>query len=268
MPARGGDGMPPVPVELQKVRERYTGLGGKALSDESTLGYRMKDRITMGWMDKYEQYKEIEDRRELSPAELRRKATFEQVAAQLEEQGYTRRDLTVGLVFANVMAIVLSIPFIVLFVGLWLFAHAGHFELGSPGVPMLVLVIVGLFALIFVHEGIHGITWALFAKDHMRSIEFGLIREYMTPYCTSREPLRRWQYVAGALMPCILLGIVPCVVAVATGSLPLLVVGLLMIMAAGGDLTIVGKLLLNRTPSRDVLYLDHPYQAGCVSFER
>src|SRR5690606_9207687 len=65
------------------------------------------------------------------------------------------------------------------------------------GLLFLVVVIVG----VVVHELIHGITWAIFAKNGLRSIKFGILKEMLTPYCHCQEPLKLKPYLLGAMMP-------------------------------------------------------------------
>lgn len=210
--------------------------------------------------------REKERGRALSPAEQRRKARFERQKAELEAQGYVMRDLTVGLVYANVMALVLALPVCAPFVAVFLWrAPDGAFRVSMAG---LVLFLALYAAMICAHELIHGAVWAVFAPSHWRAVEFGFIKEYLTPYCTCGEPLEKWQYVVGALMPTVLLGLLPAGAAAVTGSAPLLLLGLALILGGGGDMTIVLALLRHRSAARATVYLDHPYAAGVVAFER
>ena len=48
----------------------------------------------------------------------------------------------------------------------------------------------------------------------------------------------------------------------------LLWIGIVMVMSAGGDVMIVLEILKNKSRAEDVLYMDHPTQAGGVLFER
>ena len=41
-----------------------------------------------------------------------------------------------------------------------------------------------------------------------------------------------------------------------------------MILAGGGDLTILLKLLRYKSKKEEILYMDHPYECGLVVFER
>ena len=57
-------------------------------------------------------------------------------------------------------------------------------------------------------------------------------------------------------------------IAIFTGSVTTLLMGALMVLCGGGDLTIVLKLLRFHSAKKEVRYLDHPYQAGLVVFTR
>ena len=210
--------------------------------------------------------KDMEDARELTDAEARRKERFERLKDRMAEEGYVASNLTVGIAFANVMAIVIALPVIALFVFLYLQVNS-TIDIAFDPTSFIVLLAV-FIALVFVHEGLHGLTWGLFAEHHWRDIEFGFIVKMLTPYCTCGEPLRRWQYLLGALMPLIALGIIPSIVAIVTGNSTLLVVGILMTLAAGGDMLIALKVATYRSTKSEVLFLDHPYQGGSVVFER
>lgn len=225
-----------------------------------SFGMQMRER------DRMDTERKKENRRRLTHAEQKRKAAFEAREGELAAQGYAKHDLTIGLAYANVMAFVLGVPLIVVLE----IAYFRRNETLSLAIQSGDAVwFLALFAvLIVVHELIHGITWAVFAKAHWRAISFGFIAKYLTPYCTCGEPLKRYQYVIGALMPTILLGVVPCLAAVYNGSMFLFLLGAVMILGGGGDLTIVLKLLQHRTKAADVVYIDHPYQAGVVAFER
>ena len=207
-----------------------------------------------------------ENKRKLTKAEQLRKMEFEKLKARLEGQGYKAQDLTIGLVYANVMALVLGIPIVVI-LGIAFFYNNEGFTVLSNSIRPLIFILI-YFLSIIIHELIHGIFWAMFAKEHLKSISFGFIVQYMTPYCTCKEPLGKGGYIIGALMPTVILGIMPSLVAILNGSTILFVLGAIMILGGGGDLTVILKLLCSRINSNEVMYIDHPYQAGVVVFVR
>lgn len=69
-------------------------------------------------------------------------------------------------------------------------------------------------------------------------------------------------------MPTLLLGFIPCTVAVFTGSSVLLAIGILLIMGGGGDLLIIFMLLRYKSTAGDVLFIDHPNELGTAVFEK
>lgn len=205
--------------------------------------------------------------RPLTQAEQRRLATFQEVRQKLESEGYRMKELTVGVVAANVLALVTTLPICALFV--WLFLRHGYsFRFGGSALPSVLLFFAVFIALIFVHEGLHGLTFGFFAPGHYKSIEFGFIKEYLTPYCTCREALKKGEYILGTMMPMLVLGILPSLIGALAGSLFLLGIGLMMILGAGGDFTIFLKILFQGSNARDALYFDHPTKVGLAVFER
>lgn len=204
--------------------------------------------------------------RKLSPAEERRLRAFEELSESLCVQGYRRVELTVSIVKANTFAVVLLIPLLIVGGGLFLWKNR-QFGTGFGWMNPLVFP-VALAALIVLHELIHGLCWAVFAEHHGKDIEFGFMKQYLTPYCTCRVPLGKGQYVFGALMPLLVLGIVPMIAGILTGSLPVLLLGIVMADAAAGDILIVWKILRYRSDAGSIVYIDHPTQAGGVIFEK
>lgn len=204
-----------------------------------------------------------EQARALTPAEEKRLERFEAAAAQLAAQGYTRTDLTVGIVSANVFAAVLTLPVIGL--GLWLF----YLKNGFSGVRFSsIWMLPALIVLTVVHELVHGLGWSLYTPNRLRDMEFGFIKQYLTPYCACGAPLGRKEYIVGALAPLVIVGVIPAVLGILFGSFFWTMMGLIMILAAGGDMLIVKNILAYKTDAKDILYMDHPTQAGGVIFEK
>ena len=207
--------------------------------------------------------------RTLSEAEQKRLTAFEAQAESLKEQGYRRVDLTVSIVKANVFAIILLFP--VMALGMWLFWLKNGTLAGGLGVKSfggLLLFLVVMAVLVVVHELIHGLSWSLFTPHRFGDIEFGFMKQYLTPYCTCLTPLTKGQYIFGALMPLVLLGILPMAAGILMGSMPVLFMGIIMTVSAAGDIMIVWCLLTYRSQAETVVYMDHPTQAGGVIFEK
>lgn len=117
---------------------------------------------------------------------------------------------------------------------------------------------------IVLHELIHGITWAKFAKNKIKSIKYGVMWQSLTPYCHCEEPLLVRHYIIGAFMPGLVLGLIPSLLAVITGSFLLILFGLFFTLAACGDFMMINIL---RRESMDSLVQDHPKKIGCYIFK-
>ena len=113
---------------------------------------------------------------------------------------------------------------------------------------------------IIVHELLHGLAWGMFAKEGWKSIKFGIIWKYLTPYCHSSEPLSANEYRIGTFLPAVILGFIPSIIAIFIGSLGLMAFGFFFSFAAGGDFLI---LWLLRNEKASTLVQDHPDKVGC-----
>ena len=65
-----------------------------------------------------------------------------------------------------------------------------NWEMGG-GLEGLWMFLIVFMILIVVHELIHGFTWGMFAQSKLKAISFGFIWQYLTPYCTCKEPLKK-----------------------------------------------------------------------------
>ncbi len=205
--------------------------------------------------------------RTLTAAEQARLEHFEEVSKDMQAQGYARTDLTISISSANVFSIILAVP--IAAAGLILFFlvnRAGTVSFGTRhGFTLLFVVFI---ILVVVHELIHGISWSFFSEHHFKDIEFGFMKESLTPYCTCKAPLSRKPYIFGALMPLVVLGIIPMIIGIVSGSLFMLILGILMTVSAGGDIMLVLSILRHKSSAREAVYMDHPTEAGSVVFEK
>ncbi len=126
------------------------------------------------------------------------------------------------------------------------------------------LFIISIFIGIVLHEAIHGLTWALFVKERLRAISFGILKDSFTPYCHCKGLLRIKHYIAGAIMPAILLGILPTLWAFLIGSPMLFFLGIYFIVAASGDFLII---YLLRNENYNDYVKDHETLPGCIVYK-
>lgn len=189
---------------------------------------------------------------------------------------YTKEKLTIDIVKANIYGIVIIFPIALIYGVPYFLLWKGQFTLeyfrSVLDTPHPLTVFMGLFLLlgimaggIVLHELIHGITWSLFASKGFKSIRFGVMWKMLTPYCHCKEPLKVSHYILGAIMPAIILGIIPAFIALFTGSFGLLLFALLFTIAAIGDFMIINLL---RKERMDDLAEDHPSEAGCFIYRK
>lgn len=207
--------------------------------------------------------------RRLTKRETARMEELRKKEEQLREQGVTRKDLTIGIVAANILAIVIMLPFMLISILAFFMVNGRRefrFFYEEPLYTFLLLIV--FFICIVLHELIHGLVWGFFASGHFKDIEFGIIWSALTPYSTCKTELKRYQYVIGAVMPTIILGFLTAVIAVLTGSGGVLFISVFMILGGGGDFLIVGKLLAYRGKGKEYVIIDHPSELGLIIFER
>lgn len=172
-------------------------------------------------------------------------------------------DIVAANVFSIVLLIVSGVVFIVPFYLIWGTAgwEGERSIFGFAGIWWLIAFLIG----IVVHELLHGIGWACYAKSGWKSISFGVMWKMLTPYCHCNEPMGVKAYLVGALLPLVVLGIIPAVVSLIIGSIPLLAWGILFIAAAAGDIW-MSWLLTKEDPESTIL--DHPSEAGFYVFDK
>ena len=178
-----------------------------------------------------------------------------------------KRDLSITMEKANLYGIALFIPIgLVLalpYVGRW-----GWAAFGRAWSLLLdhTLLALGVFAVgIVLHELIHGVSWTIFGKKPRGAIKYGFQVKTLTPYAHCTEPMDVWPYRLGAVLPGLLLGVLPWLASIATGNGAVFLFGFFFTLAALGDAMI---LWLLRGVAPGSLVLDHPTHAGCYVFER
>ena len=205
-----------------------------------------------------------ERRTSLSDAEVRRTEHFENLRDGLEREGWHATELVLPMerVAKQGMAMgaAACVPFAIIWLALW--------GLQVPSIWQVLACCIAYLVLIPTHEAIHGITWAACNPLHFKAVEFGFMRESLTPYCTCAEPLGRASYITGSLAPLVVLGLAPAIAGVALGAGVVFVLALLMILGASGDIFVVVELLRHERTGNEAICVDHPSECGLVVFER
>ena len=188
------------------------------------------------------------------------------------ETDYEKVLKTISIEKANQLGIIILIPVLVVFTGIHAFLWGNnmldYFRVDFSPIKILrdgFLFFIAFLIGIALHELIHGISFALFAKRGFRSIRFGILWRHLTPYCHCTEPLQIRHYIFGALTPAVILGLIPAVTGLIIGKYLVTFFGIMFIVAAIGDFMIV-KLLWNEKPTDYAQ--DHPSEAGCFVYRK
>jgi hypothetical protein len=173
-------------------------------------------------------------------------------------------DCSVSMLSANLLVVLAAGPIVAALAWAYMARWGGPslargvYTLLKPAVFIALLVTGAL-----VHELIHALAWSIFARRPLSAIRIGIQWRSVAPYAHPRDPMPVGAYRAGAIMPAIVLGLVPAGVAIALGEPLLMAWSLLFVLAAGGDFVVLW--LIRRLP-RDRLVQDHPTRAGCQVF--
>ena len=187
-------------------------------------------------------------------------------------QDYEKVLKTISIERANKLGIIVLIPIFVFFTGihvfLWRNNMLDYFRMDFSPIKILrdgFLFFIAFLIGIILHELIHGISFALFAKQGFHSIRFGILKQSLTPYCHCTEPLQIKHYLFGALTPAIILGLGPAIAGLVIGKYWVTLLGIVFVASAIGDFMIV-RLLWEEKPTDYAQ--DHPSEAGCFVFRK
>lgn len=209
----------------------------------------------------------MSEERKLTRAEEERLSDFEKVEEEYQSRGYARTVLTVDIRKANLLSFAILAAAAVVYGGIF-FLVRGAEPFLSGGRIISFMVIIAVLVLTVVHEMIHGLTWIIVSGGSPRDISFGVDVKHASPYCSCRVPMKRSAYITGALMPLVVLGIIPFIPSVILGSVPLLTIAVIMTSAATGDIMIVKKISGYKSTANELLVIDHPVLPGAVVFEK
>lgn len=124
---------------------------------------------------------------------------------------------------------------------------------------LLLLFLAG----VVLHELIHGICMAGFAKNGRKAVSFGFNIKALAPYAHCKEPLPVAAYRISLIMPAVLMGDIPVLAGWISGNILVLLFGTLFTLAAAGDFII---LWMSRGIETGLLQ-DHPDKIGFIRIE-
>jgi hypothetical protein len=184
----------------------------------------------------------------------------------LNPEDYHKKEIVISAGRMSLYSLALLIPVLLLFYLPFYLIWDQKIDLNSfrvmihkEGYLFFGLLVLG----IFLHELIHGITWARYCKNGFRSIRFGFSLKSFSPYCHCKEILKVRYYRTGILMPGLLTGVLPAFAGIFTGNMMILILGMLFTLAAGGDF--ISLWMLRKAPENSYAE-DHPDKNGCYLY--
>ena len=172
------------------------------------------------------------------------------------------KDLSISALKANLYAIpivlfsiiCLVFPFVLIWD--WQTFSRGFLSLYLALPYFIIAFVLGAF----LHEILHALGFLIFGKLEFSQVKIGIIWKFITPYAHCKVPLKASVYRIALLLPAILLGVVPTIVAIIIGKSWLLIYGTIFTVLAGGDILIFW--IIKKVKSNE-LVKDHPEQCGC-----
>lgn len=167
-------------------------------------------------------------------------------------------DYTMSMVKANVIGL-LAFPFaVVMVVAPYTLIH-GAAGL-KPGIASVAVLTIGFIVSIIAHEALHAFGFIVFAGAPRDAIRFGIDKKTLTPFAGCKVAVRARGYRIAALLPAIVLGLIPMLLSFFIPSFAIAIYAVLMIGAAGGDFAAV--IAMRKAPG-DAMVIDHPSRVGC-----
>ena len=122
-----------------------------------------------------------------------------------------------------------------------------------------ITLFISIFIGILMHEVIHAIMFLIFIKSGINSIKMGVIWKYCAAYCHCSEFLSVSQYRLVLIMPTLILGFIPIVLAYMFNNFLLLLFGCMLTSSGIGDFLCIWML---RSFGRKTMVKDHPDKVG------
>ena len=188
---------------------------------------------------------------------------FEEIRAQLHEQGYHEKDVTITSGKAMILGVFYALPFVIIFGLLYRFFLVDRaYLLEVSGLSFYIIFIVIIAISVVIHELLHGVGWAVASGKGWNVVRFNI--NAMMPSCACKVALEKKSYLFGVLTPFVVLGFGSVFfIFIYPGTVSFLTM-LVNFISAGADLIIACNVL----KERDVLIADHPKEAGYIAFYR
>ena len=185
----------------------------------------------------------------------------------MDLDNYTKQERTISAIEAYLKSLIFIVPVVLLFATpfylIWGNPMQSLYDISTSFILRAIICMSIFIAGGILHELIHGITWAKYSRHGMKSIKFGILKPSMIPYCHCKEILKANHYRIGVVMPAIITGFFPAILAIIIGSPLLFIFGILFIIGASGDFMILWML----RKEKNVMVSDHPSKIGYIVYK-
>jgi len=176
-------------------------------------------------------------------------------------------DRSVSIPLANVLAgafaLVLAAPMVLLYGRVTQESILTVLD-GDPGWGTITAVIAGILAGTYLHELIHATSFRRIGRASRTAVGIGVHWKVLTPYAWCKEPISAAAYRWAAVLPGIVLGVIPFGVSLIVTEAWLAAWGIFFTLAASGDFLV---LWLIRDLAPATWIIDHPSRCGCAIVE-
>jgi hypothetical protein len=176
----------------------------------------------------------------------------------MKEKQNNLKEYAISFRRANIYSFVLMFLIILSFT----YGYGEIWGYGDNGIRIELIkssfLFVFLLGIVF-HEILHGLTWSIYAKSGFKSIKFGFKWKHLTPFCHCTEELKVKHYKRGAVMPLLVLGLLPSIYAVIVGNSTVFFYGLVFTCVSAGDIIV---LFMLRKLNNEIYIFDHPNKMG------
>lgn len=177
----------------------------------------------------------------------------------------TRQDYSLSPMRVNIITLLTALPLfavlLFIYMSIWSDVALAYGFVTLAQYPLIFLLI--LISGVIVHELLHGLTWQWLSNEH-NSVTYGIRWKTLTPYTYITHPISIGAYAIGLVMPGLILGILPTVMALIDGSGTLLLLGMIFTLASVSDAVILWRL---RNVDASATVEDHPTRAGVYVYE-
>ena len=135
---------------------------------------------------------------------------------------------------------------------------------GDPGWGTITAVIAGILGGTYLHELIHATSFRRIGRASKAAVGIGVHWKVLTPYAWCKEPISAAAYRWAAVLPGIILGVIPFLVSLIVTEAWLAAWGIFFTLSASGDFLV---LWLIRDLAPATWIIDHPSRCGCAIVE-